>query len=119
MAITDPLTFAYDGGSITLNRINQDNFGSVFFGTATGLNVTLTFKHTIPPLGADGESHLVRCDVDHMDTTTGAFVRRASAWCSIRTDGAPQDSENSEDVTEALVDFLSDANITKVIGRQS
>ena len=119
MAITDPLTFAYDGGSITLNRINQDNYGSVFYGTGTNLTVSLTFKHTIPPIGSDGESHLVRCDVDHFDATTGAFVRRASAWTSIRTDGAPQDSENSEDVTEALVDFLSDANITKVIGRQS
>jgi hypothetical protein len=119
MAITDPLTFAYDSGNITLNRINQDNYGSVFYGTGTDLAVTLTFKHTIPPIGGDGESHLVRVDVDHFDSTTHEFVRRSSAWCAIRTDGTPQDSENSEDVTEALVDFLSDANITKVVGRQS
>lgn len=119
MSITDPLTFAYDGGSITLNRINQDNYGSVFYGTGTNLTVTMTVKHTIPAIGKDGESHLCRVDVDHFDATSGAFVRRSSAWCAIRTDGSPQDTENSEDVAEALVDFLSDANITKLVGRQS
>lgn len=119
MAFADPLTFAYDAGNVTLNRVNQDNFGAVYYGVGTNLTITLTIKHTIPAIGADGESHLARVDIDFFDATTGAFKRRASAWCAIRTDGAPQDQENSEDVTEALVDFLSDANITKLVGRQS
>lgn len=119
MALGDPLTFAYDAGNITLNRVNQDNFGAVYYGTGTNLTVTLTVKHTIPAIGKDGESHLVRCDIDHFDATTGAFKRRASAWLAIRTDGAPQDSENAEDVAEAIVDFCSDANITKLVTRQS
>lgn len=119
MAFADPLTFAYDGGNVTLNRVNQDNFGSVYRGSGTNLKVTLTIKHTIPAIGKDGESHLARVDIDHFDATSGAFKRRASVWCASRTDGTPQDDENIEDVTEALVDFLSDANITKLVSGQS
>lgn len=119
MAFADPITFAYDAGTVTLNRVNQDNFGAVYFGTGTNLTVTMTVKHTIPAIGKDGESHLCRVDIDYFDASTGSFKRRVSAWCAIRTDGAPQDQENAEDVTESLVDFLSDANITKLVGRQS
>lgn len=119
MAFADPITYAYDGGTVSLNRINQDNYGAVYYGTGTNLTITLTVKHTIPALGKDGESHLARVDIDHFNATSGEFVRRASAWCAVRTDGAPQDTEMSEDVTESLVDFLSDANVTKLVGRQS
>ncbi|YP_010771467.1 coat protein [ssRNA phage Zoerhiza.4_22] len=119
MAIGDPITFAYDGANITLNRTGWGSYSSVYEGVATGLALKLSFKHTIPAIGADGESHLVRLDVDHFDTTTLAFLRRTSAWISTRTDGLPQDNENSEDAMEALVDFLTDGNITKVVGRQS
>lgn len=119
MAFADPITFAYDAGTVTLNRINQDNFGSTYYGVGTNLTITMTVKHTIPAIGADGESHLCRVDIDHFDSTTGAFKHRSSAWVAVRTDGSPQDAENSEDVTESLVDFLSDANITKLVGRQS
>lgn len=119
MAFADPITFAYDGGNITLNRVASPDFGAVYYGTGTNLTINLTVKHNIPGVGKDGESHLCRVDIDHFDATTGAFKRRASAWCAIRTDGTPQDSENSEDVTEALVDFLSDGNITKLVSRQS
>lgn len=119
MAFSDPITFTYDAVAHTLNRVSQSNYSSIWYGTGTNLAITLTFKHTVPAIGADGESHLARVDVDHFDATTGAFKRRASAWTSIRTDGAPQDSENSEDVTESLVDFLTDANITKLVTRQS
>jgi hypothetical protein len=119
MAFSDPITFAYDGGNITLNRVGQGNFSSQWYGTGTNLAITMSLKHTIPAVGKDGESHLCRVDIDHFDATSGEFVRRSSAWASIRTDGAAQDTEKSEDVTEALVDFLSDANITKLVGRQS
>lgn len=119
LALGDPLTFAYDGANVTLNRVNQDNFGAVYYGTGTNFTITLTVKHTIPAIGKDGESHLVRCDIDHFDGTTGAFKHRASSWLAIRTDGAPQNAENSEDVAEAIVDFCTDANITKLVSRQS
>lgn len=119
MAFSDPITFAFDGANYTLNRVGQSNYTSTWFGVGTNLQINLTLKHTVPAVGAAGESHLARVDIDFFDATTTLFKRRASAWCSIRTDGAPQDSENSEDVTEALVDFLTDANITKLVSRQS
>jgi hypothetical protein len=119
MALADPITFAYDAGTVSLNRVNQDSFGAVYYGTGTNLTITLTVKHNVPGIGKDGESHLCRVDIDHFDATTNAFKRRCSAWCAVRTDGTPQDSENTEDVTESLVDFLSDGNITKLVSRQS
>lgn len=74
-------------------------------------------KHTIPARGASGESHLVRLDVEVYDAA-GVLLRTASAWTVIRTDNGIQDPEESEDAAEAVVDFLSDANITKIVGRQ-
>jgi hypothetical protein len=119
MAIGDPITFAYDGGNITLNKVDPNGDpGSKYWGVGTNMELTLSIRHRVPKIGSDGESHLVRLDVDHFDATTNAFVRRSSAWVSIVTTGSPQDQENSEDAAEALVDFLSDATITKIVGRQ-
>jgi hypothetical protein len=117
MALADPLTLAYDAGNVTMNRINQDSFGAVYFGEATDKKLTLSVKHTIPARGEDGESHLVRLDVEHY--ASGVYVRTSSAWAVIRTDDGVQDAESSEDAMEAIVDLLSDANITKIVGRQS
>jgi hypothetical protein len=119
MAFTDPIVLAYDAGTINLNRINQDQFGATYFGEATNKRVTLTVKHTIPPRGGFGESHMVRVDIEHYDPTTFAYLRTASAWMAIRTDDNTQDTECSEDVTESVVDFLTDPNIVKLVGRQS
>lgn len=119
MAITDPITYAYDAGTITLNRINQDNYGAVYYGEGTNKKVTLTVKHGIPAKGKAGESHLVRTDIEHYDPTSGALLRTASAWMVIRTDDGVQDVESSEDVAESIVDFMSDATITKIVSRQS
>lgn len=117
MALSDPLTLAYDAGNITMNRINQDSFGAVYYGEATDKKLTLTVKHTIPARGEPGESHLVRLDVEHY--ASGVYVRTSSAWIVVRTDDGIQDQESSEDAAEAIVDLCSDANLTKIIGRQS
>lgn len=119
MAFSDPITFAYDGANISLNNVSKGPYQAVYYGVGTALAVTMTVKHTVPATGKDGESHMVRVDVDHFDGTTGAFIRRSSSWAVNRTDGSTQDQENSEDVWESLVDFLSDANITKLVTRQS
>lgn len=119
MAFADPIVFAYDGANISLNLVSKDHYQAVYFGVGTALTVTMTIKHTIPAIGKDGESHMARVDVAHFDGTTGAYIRTSSAWSVCRTDGLPQDQENSEDVWESIVDFLSDANITKLVTRQS
>jgi len=119
LAFADPLVFAYDGANYNLARLAPKGNATEYFGYGTNLTINVTVKHTIPEVGKPGESHLLRVDVDHFDATTNAFLRRCSAWCNIRTDGAPQEVENSEDVAEALADFLIDGNITKLVSRQS
>lgn len=117
MALSDPISLAYDAGVVTMNRINQDNYGAIYYGEATDKKLTLTVKHTIPARGEAGESHLVRLDVEHY--ASSEYVRTSSAWLVVRTDDGIQDQESSEDAAEAIVDLCSDANLTKIIGRQS
>jgi hypothetical protein len=119
LAFADPLVLAYDGANYNLNRQAPVNNSTVYFGYGTNMTFTVTVKHNIPAVGKDGEAHLFRIDVDYTDATTGLWKHRTSAWCNIRTDGTPQDVENAEDVAEALVDFLIDGNVTKLVSRQS
>lgn len=117
MSLGDPITFAWNATTVTLNRSDDGNHGSEYYGVLGDRRFTLTVKHTIPARGASGESHLVRLDVEVYDSA-GVLLRTASAWTVIRTDNGIQDPEESEDAAEAVVDFLSDANITKIVGRQ-
>ena len=116
--IGDPISLTYNGAAVSLNRINQDNYGAVYYAESGVRRLTLTVKHTIPARGKTGESHLVRLDVEQYDAN-GILLRTSSAWTVIRTDNGIQDQEESEDAAEALVAFLTAANITKVVGRQS
>jgi len=118
MSLSDPIALTYDGGTVNLARINQDNYGAEYYAESGTSRFTLNVKHTIPAKGKAGESHLVRLDVEHYDGS-GLLLRVASAWTVIRTDSGIQDQESSEDAAEALVALLTAANITKVVGRQS
>jgi hypothetical protein len=117
--LDNTLTFDYSGSPITLDRVNQDNYSSTYFGEATDAKISLRVSHTIPPRGGSGESHLVRLDVEHYDGD-GAYVRTSSAWTVIKTFDNTQDATASEDAASALIavfgitDLLGD-----VIGRQS
>lgn len=116
--IGDTISLTHNGGAIVLTKINQDNYGAEYFLESGVRRFTMTVKHTIPSRGAAGESHLVRLDVEVYDAG-GVLLRTSSAWTVIRTDNGIQDQEESEDAAEALVAFLTAANITKVVGRQS
>jgi hypothetical protein len=116
--IGDPITLTYNAGSITMNRINQDNHGSEYYAQSGNDKFTLSVKHTIPARGKAGESHLARLDVEHYDAN-GVLLRTASAWTVIRTDNGIQNVTNSENATKALTAFLTAANITKLVNRES
>jgi len=118
MALTDPIALTYDGATVNLARINQDNYGAEYYAESGTRRLTLAVKHTIPGKGKPGESHLVRLDVEHYDAQ-GLLLRTASAWTVIRTDHGIQDQTMSEKSTAALVALLTAGNITKVVGRQS
>lgn len=119
MAFSDPVVLTYNSVAKNLAKINQDNFGAVYFVEDGDRRLTLTIKHTIPPRGKPQESHLARLDVEQYDATSGDLLRTASAWTVIRTDNGIQDSTESQNAADALVGFLTTANVTKLIGRQS
>jgi len=119
----DTISVTFDAVAKTLNRVNQDGFGAQYYlddRATSNRTFDVIVKHTIPKRGLPGESHLFRLEVAKYDSAAPyALLRTAIAWMAIRTDNATQDQEESEDTTEAVVDFLSDATITKIVGRQS
>lgn len=115
--LVDPLPITYNAVVKNLVRVNQDNYGSAYYLEDGDLRFRLSVKHTIPAVGAAGESHLCRLDVDHY--ASGLFVRTASAWGVIRTDGAVQDSTSSSRAALALQTAMTSGNITKLISRES
>jgi hypothetical protein len=118
MSLSDPLSITYNAVATNLNRVNQDNYGAVYYGeSAAGERLTFTVKHTIPARGASGESHLARLDVEQY--TAGVLTRTSSVWMAFRASDAVQDQESMEDAAEALVAALTVANITKLVSRQS
>jgi hypothetical protein len=78
----------------------------------------MSIKHTIPPKGESGESHLCRLDVDYYDAEN-VLLRTSSAWTVIKTFDGVQLATASDNTTQALVDFLTDGNIDKLIARES
>lgn len=119
----DTISVTYDTVAKTLSRVKQDGYGAEYFLDDKAVSnrcFRVTVKHTVPAPGVAGESHLFRLDVDQYDTASPfALLRTSSAWMASRTDSATQDQEISEDTIEAVVDFLTDATITKIVGRQS
>lgn len=115
--IGDTIDITYDAVSKTLTKVNQDNFGASYYLEDGDDRFNLSIKHTIPPKGKSGESHLVRLDVEHY--AAGVLLRTASAWTVIRTDGGIQDSANSTNAVNGLLTALTPTTITKVVGRES
>lgn len=116
--IGDTVSLTYDAVTKTLSKINQDNYGAVYYLEDGLERFTMSVKHTIPGRGKPGESHLVRLDVEHYDAE-GALLRTSTAWTVVRTDQGIQDSASSEAAANALVAWLSAANVTKIVGRES
>jgi hypothetical protein len=116
--IGDTISLTYNAGTVVLARINQDNYGAEYFGVSGNDRYTLNVKHTIPARGKPGESHLARLDVEHYDAA-GVLLRTSSAWTAIRTDNGIQNNTTSEYATKALTAFLTAANITKLVNRES
>lgn len=116
--LSSPQTVTYDSASVNLNRINNDNYTSDYFGKAVdGTGITLQVKHTIPVKGGDGESHLIRLDIDHLDSS-GVFAKTVSAWLVMKTAGLPQDDSDVQLAVDALLALVPTID-SSVIGRES
>jgi hypothetical protein len=117
MSLSDPTVLTYATVAKSLNRTNQDNFGSTYYLEDGTKRFTLNVKNTIPAKGKSGESHLIRLDVEHYDANN-LLLRVSSAWTVIRTDDGIQDATSSQDAALALAGFLTAANIAKLVSRQ-
>nr|UJQ84876.1 MAG: hypothetical protein 2 [Leviviridae sp.] len=118
MALGDPISITYNGVAKSLAKIYNASGGIEYTLDEVTIRYTLSVKHTIPPKGESGESHLARLDVDHYDASN-VLLRTSSAWMVIKTFEGVQLATASDYAAQALVDFLTDGNIDKLIARES
>lgn len=122
--LTSPQSLVIGADTISVNRINQDNYASQFFGTKADntIRVTLTVQHTIPKKnGGSGESHMARVDAAYYDAL-GVYIRTSTVWMVLRTSDAAQNDTTSKDGAVALATWLTastNANLLAILARRS
>lgn len=112
--LTSPITVTIDGVAHSLSRINQDNYSSVYFKKAAGVEYKLVIRHSYE--GKNGPSQYERHNVDLTVTTwdaegTPSTVQAYMVFRSVRG----TDAKGSEDVTKALSAFMT-ANVAAIAG---
>lgn len=119
--IGDTIGITYNAVAKTLVRVNQDNYGADYFldDSANQMKYYLKVRHTVPAKGKFGESHMMRLDIEYLDSTTGAVVRTASSWGVMLTQDNTQDLVSSQRLQAALLTALTPTNSTKMLGRES
>jgi hypothetical protein len=70
MTITSPITITVNAIAKVLPRINQDNFGSVYFLKETAAEYRLTIRHSYE--GKAGPAQMERHNAEFVYTTFGA-----------------------------------------------
>nr|UJQ85342.1 MAG: hypothetical protein 2 [Leviviridae sp.] len=118
MAFGDPIAITYNAVAKNLVKINQDSYGAEYYLDEGTTRFHLSIKHTIPPKGAPGESHLIRLDVETYDADD-ILLRTSSAWLVAKTFDGKQNTTTSDYVCQALVDLLTDGNVDKLLARES
>jgi subtilisin-like proprotein convertase family protein len=116
--LADTLSITYNAVAVTLNKIREQNFTSTYFAESSAGKFTLDVKHTIPPQGGTGESHLVKLTVEYFDANN-VYQKSVSPWVVIKTFDGAQNATDALRASKALVGLLSDAFLTQVIGRMS
>jgi len=116
--IGDSIDLTYNSVTKTLVKINQDNYGAVYYldDTSNSMSFTLNISHTIPKNGT-GESHLVRLDIDNYDAE-GVSTNKHSVWTVMKTNLGRQ-AADTDLSADALIGWLTPTNVDKVLGRQS
>lgn len=116
--LDNTLSITYDSVAVTLTRIRESNYESEYRGEDSTMKFTLVVKHTVPPRGVAGESHMVRLDVEHYDSE-GSYLRTSSAWTVIKVFDNVQDSTAALDCFNALDGLVDSTLAAKVINRES
>lgn len=118
--IADPISITYNAVVKSLNKINQDSYGSVYYldDTTNLMRFTMTVKHTIPAAGKFPESHLMRLDVEHLNAD-GSLLRKVSSWGVTKTDSNTQDLVSAQRAIAAFLTAYTTTNTNKMLGRES
>jgi hypothetical protein len=116
--LADTLSITYNAVAITLNKVKESNYTSQYYAESGTMKFTLDVKHTIPPSGGDGESHLVKLTVEYYDAN-GVYQRSVSPWLVIKTFDGAQNSTDAHRAGLALVGLLTSGFLTNIVGRMS
>lgn len=114
MAFADPLATQYNAVAKNLAKLGTGKYRLDDVAT-TDTKFSMRIEHTLPSKGQPGESHLVRIDAERFDSTSGEYLRTDSCWLVIKTADAAQNVTDMDLLVQMLVDFLSDANLDKVL----
>jgi hypothetical protein len=103
------------GATVTLQRVNQDNFGSTYKAIGSDYRAQMQIRHSVDPAkGSTGplDRHNVFLEVWHTPTTdnpTGA-TKYSSSTVTIRADQR-QSVSNNTSVASALNAFVASGTI--------
>jgi len=117
MSFADPAVVTYNAVAKNLGRVNQDSNGADYFYDGTTEKFFLQTRHTIPPKGGVGESHMIRLDVEYYDANS-LYLRKGSVWLAARSYDSAQNSTTLGYSMAALVSFMTGGNQTKLLARE-
>lgn len=114
------LTLTVGADPITLTRINQQNYESMYTGiSGDGFRRhALRLAHTLPSVAGGGESHLIRLDTQRYDAA-GVYVNTVQNWMVSKTVDGPQVKGASHDHMMALAALFGSTNFNRVLDRES
>lgn len=114
-----PITLAVNAVNKNLVRVNDSEpYQSQYFLEDGLVDLTLSIKHQVPSLRANGkESHLVRLDAVEYDSA-GANIRKQSCWIVMETSLGRQDTTNLGYYLAALATWTS-TNKALILARDS
>jgi len=118
MSFADPMAITYNAVVKNLVRTNQDNSGADYYLDGGTRKYGVAVRHTIPARGGNGESHMIRLDVDEHDAN-GVYLRRNSVWLVAKTFDATQNTTDLTYALNALRDFVTSTNAGKLVARES
>lgn len=117
-ASTEDITF--NAVTKTLTRLTNSPYKATY-GLDDGgdRRISMKVEHTVPTSASGtGESHMIRIDIDNYDVD-GVYERRDSVWFVMKTTDAVQNTAELDYAAQSLVDFLTDANVDKLLAREA
>lgn len=120
--LDNSISITYNAEAVTLYRLNQDGYTGLFQGAlASGDDLTLEVKHTIPSAPGKPEQHLCKLTLVQYAVVNGVTTlsRTTSVHTVIKTSFGVEDDTTSLRLKKALDTFMTDVTVDKVLDRRS